>query len=178
MAAFNGKSWFRANIEPYLTVIKAELTTLGSVTGQYSGTGATFATMPTTDLEGGALLNGDWSILTADDVGTGTVEVPQYPGGVYVISAGVWALVQENQDIGDVLTAIIATPAEVDTGTAIDKVASVAQLASKYAKLNGNSSEVFSTAAGNIDTNEALNANQFSSTPITSGEAVSDWGNA
>jgi hypothetical protein len=177
MAAFVGKSWFRNNIQPYLSIIKAELATLANVTGQYAGKGATFAALPTTDAEGGALLAGDWSILTADDVGTGTVEAPQYPAGIYVRDAAgtAWELVQENQDLADVLNSIIATPAEVDTGTAVDKVASVNQLALKYAKLNGVDTELFSVSAGNVDTNEALNANQFSSTPITAAEAQTDW---
>jgi hypothetical protein len=120
---------------------------------------------------------GDWSILTTDDVGTGSVQAPQYPAGIYVWNAAgtAWELVQENSSIADVLSSIIATAAEVDTGTAVDKVASVNQLALKYAKLNGVDTELFSVSAGNIDTNEAINANQFSSTPITSTEAASDY---
>ena len=180
IAALNGKAWFRNNIIPYLTKIKAELATVANVTGNYAGKGDTFATLPTTDPDGSPLEPGDWSILTTDDVGTGTVEAPQYPAGIYVRDATgtTWELVQENQEIADILNTIIATPAEVDAGTAVDKVASVNQLALKYAKLNGNSSELFSVAAGNIDTNEALNANQFSSVAITNAEAVSDWDSA
>jgi len=177
MAAFVGKSWFRNNIQPYLAIIKGELSTLSNVTGQYAGKGATFATLPTLDAEGGVLKPGDWAILTADEVGTGSVGAPQYPAGLYVRDAAgtAWELVQENQDLADILNSIIATPAEVDTGTAVDKVASVNQLALKYAKLNGVDTELFSVSAGNVDTNEAVNANQFSSTPITGAEATADW---
>ena len=180
MAALQGKAWFRNNIIPYLTKIKAELATIGQITGQYAGKGGTFAALPTTDSDGSTLEAGDWAILTADEVGTGTVTAPQYPAGIYVMNPAVtdWELAQENQDLADTLNSIIATPAEVDTGTATDKVASVNQLALKYAKINGNSSELFDTAAGNVDTNEAINANQFSSTPVTLAEATSDYASA
>ena len=181
IAALNGKAWFRNNIIPYLTKIKAEIATVANVTGNYAGKGATFIGMPSTDPDGSALEPGDWGILTADDIGdTGTVQNPQYPAGIYVWNAAgtAWELVQENQELTDILNSIIATPSEVDTGTAVDKVASVNQLALKYAKLNGNSSELFAAAAGNIDTNEVLNANQFPSTSITLVEASSDYDSA
>lgn len=177
MAALNGKTWFRNNIAPYLTKIKAELAIVGAITGNYAGKDATFAALPTTDPDGSVLEPGDWSILTIDDVGTGSVTAPQYPAGIYVRNAAGtdWELVQESQDLADVLNSIIATAAEVDTGTATDKVANVAQLALKYAKLNGNDTNLFSASAGNVDTNETLNANQFSSTPVTVAEATTDW---
>jgi len=180
MASYNGKAWFRNNIIPYLTKIKAELAVVGNVTGNYAGKGATFVTLPASDPDASALEPGDWSILTVDEVGTGTVQAPQYPAGIYVWNAGgiAWELVQENQDIADVLNTIVATPSEVDSGTAVDKVASVNQLALKYAKINGNSSNLFSTSAGNTDTNEAVNANQFSSVSITLAEATSDYTSA
>ena len=180
MPALNGKAWFRNNIIPYLTKITSEIATVANVTGNYAGKGATFVGMPSTDPDGSTLEPGDWGILTADDIGTGTAGAPQYPAGIYVWNAGgtAWELVQENQELTDILNSIIATPAEVDAGTAIDKVASVNQLALKYAKLNGNSSELFSSAAGNIDTNEVLNANQFPSTSITLAEATSDYTSA
>ena len=180
MAAFAGKQWFRDNITPYLTIIKAELAALGNVTGQYSGKGAAFATLPTTSIEGDPLESGDWSILTSDDIGSGSASAPQYPAGVYVYNSGLpaWELVQENSDIADVLLSIIATPAEVDTGAATDKVASVNQLALKYAKLTGNSSNLFSAASGNIGTQEVIVANQFPATAITGVEAQSDYDGA
>jgi hypothetical protein len=180
MPALQGKAWFRNNIIPYLTKIKAELANVANITGNYAGKGATFAALPTTDPDASALEPGDWGILTLDDVGAGTVTTPQYPAGIYVWNAAGtdWELVQENQDLSDVLNTIVATPAEVDAGTATDKVASVNQLAIKYAKINGNSSELFSTAAGNINTNESLNANQFSSVSITLVEAASDYASA
>ena len=108
MPALNGKSWFRNNIQPYLAVIKAELATLSNITGQYAGKGATFAALPSLDAEGEALAAGDWAILTADDVGTGTTEVPQYPSGLYVRDAAgtAWELVQENQELADILNSI------------------------------------------------------------------------
>jgi len=134
--------------------------------------------LPTTDIAGDAVQTGDWVILTADDVGTGTTSAPQYPGGIYTYNGAAYELVQENNDIGDILNSIIATAGEVDAGTAVDKVASVNQLALKYAKLNGVSTELFLVSAGNTDTNEAVNANQFPSTPITSTEANADWATA
>jgi len=177
MAAFAGKSWFRNNIQPYLCIIKSEIASLASVTGQYAGKGDTYSGLPTLDGDGTELEAGDWCILTTADVGTGTETDPQYPAGIYVRNATNenWELVQENSNIGEILESIIATAAEVDAGTATDKVASVQQLAAKYAKLNGVDTELFSVAAGNVDTNEALNANQFNSTPITAEEAASDW---
>lgn len=54
-----------------------------TVTGQYIGSSATFTALPTNSPTKAAA-NGDWAALTANDVGTGTVAVPQYPSGVYL----------------------------------------------------------------------------------------------
>lgn len=63
-----------------------------SVTGEYLGSAATFAALPTTDAAGNAANNGDWGALTADVVGTGTVQAPQYPRGVYVWNGSAFSL--------------------------------------------------------------------------------------
>lgn len=176
MAVFVGKQWLRDNLVPYLKIIKTELNTLGNVTGQYAGVGATQATLPTVDAEGAPLLAGDWSVQSADEVGTGTAEAPQFPAGVYVRNAANgWDLVQENTDLGDILLAIMATDAEVTAGTATDKVASVLQLKTFYSLINGSATEEHLVKPGEIDSDEATNANQFSSTDVTDVEGQSDW---
>jgi hypothetical protein len=177
MAIIDGKQWFRDNIKAYLKKVKAELATVAQVTGTYSGKAATFAGLPNVGLDTKPLDAGDWSILTVDDVGTGTAAAPLFPAGVYVLAADktTWELVQENQDLGDLLLAIIATDAEVDAGAATDKVATVKQLAEKYAKLAGLATQTFSAADGNYDTKEVINGSQFNSTPITDVEAIADW---
>jgi hypothetical protein len=177
MAVFVGKSWFRSNLAPYLEIIKAEIINLGTITGQYSGKSTTFSGLPTTGLNGNNITPGDWSLLTEDDIGSGTVSAPQYPSGVYVKST-VWELAQESKDINDILDAIIASPSEVNAGTATDKVASVSQLNIKYAKIDGSSSNTFKVSSGNIGTNEGVNANQFNATAIIDSEAQSDWDNS
>lgn len=177
MAAFAGKQWFRDNISPYLSIIKCELEAIGSITGQYVGKGATFVTLPDIAVE--TTTSGDWSILTVDDIGTGDVDTPQYPAGIYYVNAAGtdWELVQENQDIADVLRAIIATPAEVTTGTATDKVASVAELNAQYAKLNGLDTELFNATSGELNSTNVLTANQFADADVVvQSDACADWG--
>ena len=55
----------------------------GVVGGQYAGKASTYGTLPTTDIEGNPLKAGDIVFLTADDIGTGTPQNPQYPRGEY-----------------------------------------------------------------------------------------------
>ena len=174
MPTFSGDQWFRDNINPYLTIIKTQLATLGNVTGQYSGKGATFAALPSLNLEGVALSDGDWVVLTSDDVGTGTIADPQYPAGTYLKEAAGFALLAENADIANMLVAIIATDPEVVAGTATDKVPTVDQVKRYYAKLGGIDTQVFLVGAAAALSNEALNANQFV-TAITATEAQADW---
>jgi hypothetical protein len=50
-----------------------------NITGQYIGSAAIFASLPTV-----GATNGDWSYLSADVIGTGTALSPQYPKGVYI----------------------------------------------------------------------------------------------
>lgn len=95
MAIFHGKQWLRDNLTPYLKIIKTQLNVLGSVAGQYAGKGITFASLPTLDNEGEPLIAGDWSVLTENDIGTGTVTEPQYPAGTYLLNASTeWELIQ------------------------------------------------------------------------------------
>jgi hypothetical protein len=174
MAILVGKTWFRNNIAPYVTIIKDEIATLSSVTGQHVTGSGTFTSLPTTDNEGGVLGDGDITTLTADDIGTGSVTTPQYPAGLYIRAGTVWGLLFAIPDIADILLNIVASPAEVDTGSSVSKVASVAQLALKYAKVDGSANQVFEASAGNIGTDEVLNANQFVGV-VTAAEAEADW---
>jgi hypothetical protein len=66
---------------------------LGSTsTGDYIGAAATFATLPKTATHKATALAGDWALLTADVVGTGTASAPQYPRGVYAYDGTNFAL--------------------------------------------------------------------------------------
>jgi hypothetical protein len=174
MPILEGKTWFRDNVEPYMTIVKGKLDTLSSVTGQHITGAATFATLPGMDNEGGAVGDGDITTLTVDDIGTGSATTPQYPAGLYIRAGTVWGLLFAIPDIADILLNIVATPAEVDTGTDTSKVASVAQLTLKYAKVGGLNTQLFEASAGNIGTDEVLNANQFV-TFVTPVEAQADW---
>jgi hypothetical protein len=166
MAAFDSTVWFRENMAEYLTVIKAELAAVGEVTGQLLGTEATFADLPVVDTKGDAANAGDYAILTADD---GANE-----SGIYVYDGAAFSFAMDLTSFDEVINGLIATPIEVDEGSAPDKFASVAILATKYAKINGDVANSFAVAPADIATDNAINANQMAGS-VTAVEATADW---
>lgn len=64
----------------------------GPSPGVYRGSAATFAALP-------AGAAGDWTLLTADDVGTGTAVAPQYPAGLYSTNGTTYSLIRALPDL-------------------------------------------------------------------------------
>ena len=83
----------------------------GAITGQYLGSAATFVGLPVVDALAAPASNGDWAMLTADVVGTGTVQAPQYMRGAYVYNGTTFSLAMS-------LGADLGTFAESTAGTA------------------------------------------------------------
>lgn len=79
------------------------------VSGQYAGSGATFATLPTANRDATVLSTGDFAELLADDIGTGSAAAPQYPAGRYAWNGTAWALDITTPDIPSAATAIATT---------------------------------------------------------------------
>lgn len=77
--SFNGTAWAATNLFG------------GVLTGDFIGTAATFASLPTTATHKTTIANGDWAVLTANDVGTGTAAAPQYPRGAYQYNGTAYA---------------------------------------------------------------------------------------
>ena len=167
MADFDGKQFIRDNMVEYLTIIKAELASVGSITGHYAGSAATFAALPTTTVDGTDVANGDWAILTDDDVAN--------ESGIYLTDGTAWTFSVDLTNFSEVVAELVATDAEAVAGTATDKVPTVKQVKDNYSLLAGDAAQTHLVKAGAIDTDEAVNANQFSSTAITSVEAQADW---
>jgi hypothetical protein len=74
--------------------------------GLFKGSAATFASLPSASNQ-----TGDIAALTADNVGTGTVDAPQYPAGLYKWNGTAWAIELEKDDR-------IITQTEAEAGTA------------------------------------------------------------
>ena len=67
------------NVQAALDELQSDVNALTAITGQYVGSAATFATLPTVGVN-----NGDWAILNADDGGN--------QAGIYIRAAGAWTL--------------------------------------------------------------------------------------
>ena len=171
MAIFNGKLWLRENLAEYLTVIKAKIAEVGDITGQLLGTSETLAGLPTTDAGGGAANTGDFAILSTDD-GSNLAGIYVYDEAIpgYAFASGI-------SSFSDVVSAIIATPAEVDAGTDAAKVANVVDLKAKYARINGDATKAFAVTAADVNSDYAINSNQMADI-VTPAEAASDWATA
>lgn len=65
-------------------------TALSEITGQLQNPAGTYAALPTIDAEGDAVNQGDYSVLTQDDIGTGTAQAPQFPAGFYRFESGAY----------------------------------------------------------------------------------------
>lgn len=61
------------------------------VRGMFMGASATYTGLPTSNAGRATVLEGDWALLTADVIGTGTAAAPQYPRGGYVRGATAYA---------------------------------------------------------------------------------------
>jgi hypothetical protein len=77
-------------VKAALQTLETQLEAVGIIGGQFIGSAATFAALPVTSASTGAVTNGDWSILSADTVGSGSVAAPQYPRGVYVYNGTIY----------------------------------------------------------------------------------------
>jgi hypothetical protein len=71
-------------VKSALQALETALETL-NISGQFAGSAATFATLPTTTVDGKAVNNGDWAILTTDD-GANQSGVWLYNGTAYVLA--------------------------------------------------------------------------------------------
>ena len=60
--------------------------------GLYMGSAGTFAGLPLANTTRATALNGDWAILSADDIGTGTAAAPQFRRGVYTTNGTAYTL--------------------------------------------------------------------------------------
>ena len=195
---FDAKTWFRASILPYLTLIKtliatltgriesleSDVGTLKSITGAYKGAFGTYAQFPT----GSGVRNGDWAILTVDDPGASSdpLNMPLYESGIYVREAGIWNFVLDLTAFGEIRQEIFANQEDYDNGYSQVKTFTVAQTVAKInqaiasidlsskADLGGNATQKFLVAAADADSNQALRASQFSGS-ISASEAQSDW---
>jgi len=73
-----------ATVQLGMAFNSARLAVLESITGQYVGTSATYAGLPTTDQQGAAVANGDWATLTVVD--------GLNPKGIYIFDGTNWVL--------------------------------------------------------------------------------------
>lgn len=62
-----------------------------NISGQYAGSAATFAALPTTTADGKAVNNGDWAILSTDDGAN--------QAGVYMFNGTIYALAKEIPEV-------------------------------------------------------------------------------
>jgi len=179
---FNGLLWFRTNIAPYLAVVKGLLGTL-------SNRVTSLENLPQglTDLVMGA---GNMLEHTRTDGTVATVDLSLYlddtnlariTAGVLDPITGIATFSRDDSstftlDMSPLLddTSIIATDAEATAGTAVDRVPTVKQTKDLYHPLTGNNTLKMVVNAGAINTDEAVNANQFSGA-ITLAEAQADW---
>jgi len=58
--------------------------------GNFSGAADTYAELPAVDADGGDLDNGDWAVLRAPDIGTGSAAAPEFPSGGYTWDGAAW----------------------------------------------------------------------------------------
>ena len=117
-----------------------------AITGQYVGSSATFAGLPAA-----ATNNGDWSILSADDVGN--------QSGIYVSNGATWSLAKEIPEAFTVSNATelvagiaqIATTAQVAAGTDDTTIVTPLKLAQELATFNavGRDAQNLTGAAAN-----------------------------
>lgn len=97
--------------------IQANALALANITGQDLGFADTFAGLPVT----ADSTDGDWATLNADDIGTGTELVPQYPQGVYRYdgSAYVFAYATSSAASNVVASEVISADTTVNAASAI-----------------------------------------------------------
>jgi hypothetical protein len=146
MATLDLKVWFRDNMKPYLTTIKSAIATaktaaettaknytdqevaalaatVGSITGSYKGSFTTLA-----DMNAVTAKNGDWAILSVDDVAN--------ESGIYVKQTGGFVFVVDIVAFDELRTEILASDAEFATGTSTTKTGTVKQIKDALALIN------------------------------------------
>lgn len=194
MAAFNAKTWFRANIAPYLNTIKAWATTAiatakgeaitdavsqantytdsavagitASVAGVFKGAFDTHAEI--TALTG--VKNGDWAVLRVDD---NTDPLNAKESGIYIKGSGGWSFVMDITSINEAQALI--SNSSVNWATGSSSVApSINLVKNQTAPKAGSASQAFAVLAAEENTDQAVNANQFAG-PVTQAEANADW---
>jgi len=83
---------------------------------EITGYAATYAGLPTT-------VDGNYSLLTVDDIGTGTALAPQYPKGVYKRTAGAWVLVSADNMPADATARLLPLATVADNDKILQVVA-------------------------------------------------------
>ena len=131
---------FTGTVVPDATTVKAAIQALETaiesvnIEGQYAGSAATFAALPTATSDGNPTNNSDWAILTADD-GVNESGIYVYDGSAYQLAKlipEVFALVVETAD-----TDAIALTGDGNTGTELTATLKLdATVAGNLAKVN------------------------------------------
>jgi hypothetical protein len=160
MADLDLKAWFRSEIAPYLTTIKANIT---SLSGEYMGSFTTVAAFPA------VAKNRDWVILSTDDASN--------ESGIYAYDGTNWGFAQDLVNFSEIVSELIATNTEADAGTSTTKTMNVAQVHSRFAKKLGDSANKFSANTPEEATNEVVRAADFNFT-ITTADAQADYAGA
>lgn len=106
-----------------------------NIEGQYAGSAATFAALPTTTSDGNAVNQSDWAILTVDD------GVNQ--SGIYVFDGTVWTLGKEIPEVFALVvetanTSAITLTGDGNTGTELTATAVFDPLAGNLVTDDGN----------------------------------------
>jgi len=125
--------------------MKNSLSNLGTIIGDVDK----MSDIPTTDLDGNPIGNGDIVYLTKQD--------GDNQSGQYKYNGTDWVLMSTGFNVDDIL----ATEPEVDEGTKTKKVPNVKDLKQYYARKNGNAEESFEVKDAEEGTKQAINASQL-----------------
>jgi len=139
-------------IMPHIKQVKSDLSDINnslSNLGTIIGDVEKMSDIPTTDLDGNPVGNGDIVYLTKQD--------GDNQAGQYKYNGTDWVLMSTGFNVDDIL----ATEPDVDEGTKTKKVPSVKDLKTYYARINGNEEESFKVKDAEENTKQAVNASQF-----------------
>ena len=157
MGEFNMKEWFRGGMKPYLKYIKQKMS---EIAGTFEGYYTNVAAFP---VEAQA---GDYVILTEDD---GSNE-----SGFYAYDGANWGYFMDITSFEEAVNGLVASQAEFDSANNTEKVPTVAQVHTHFAKKNGDGTQKFSVAAPEEGSDQAVRASDFDFT-ISDAEAQEDW---